>query len=179
MRDYGGYFVCQLKKHRRVAGKPLVRSLSQPSWQATGRLSGGLKVFGVKYRRKYYATNRLSLSATEVRTLYRKRQEVEEVIRVFKSQRGLEGCQGGSKRAAAEQPYPQEGAQTHHGALCLVAYLIVARERLDQQCTWRQLKRRLILQSRPLTLLALERVRAAAYLLTLVERKDVVAGLGG
>jgi len=30
----------------------------------------------VRYRRKYYATNRLSLSAQEVRSLYRKRQEV-------------------------------------------------------------------------------------------------------
>jgi len=94
--------------------------------------------------------------------LYRKRQEVEEVMRVFKSQLGLEGCQGGDKRAAADQPYRQEGAQTQHVALCLVAYLIVERERLDQQCPWRQLKRRLILQSRPLTLPALERLRAAA-----------------
>jgi hypothetical protein len=162
IRDYGWYFVCQLKKNRRFDEKPLVRYLSQPYWQATGRLSGGLKVFVVQYRRKYYATNRLSLSAKEVHTLYRKRQEVEEVIRVLKSQLGLEGCQGGYKRAAAEQPYPQEGAQTHHVALCLVAYLIVERERLDQQCTWRQLKRRLILQRRPLTLPALERVRAAA-----------------
>jgi hypothetical protein len=46
----------------------------------------------VRYRRKYYATNRLSLSAKEVRTLYRKRQEVEEVVKVLKSQRSLEAC---------------------------------------------------------------------------------------
>jgi hypothetical protein len=31
-------------------------------------------------------------------------------------------------------------AQEHHIALCLVAYLIVERERLDQAGTWRQLK---------------------------------------
>ena len=60
------------------------------------------------------------------------------------------------------QPYPQDGAQTHHIALCLVAYLIVERERLDQHCTWRQLKRRLILRGSRVTLPALERVRAAA-----------------
>jgi Transposase DDE domain len=154
--------VCQLKKNRRFAGKPLVRYLSQPYWQATGSLTGGLKVFVVKYRRKYYATNRLSLSAKEVRTLYRKRPEVEEVIRVLKSHLGLAGCQGGYKRAMADQPYPQEGAPTHHIALCLVAYLIVERERLDQHCTWRQLKRRLILRGSHVALPALERVRAAA-----------------
>jgi hypothetical protein len=162
IRDYGWYFVCQLKKNRRFEGRPLVRYLQQPYWQATGALSGGLKVFVVRYRRKYYATNRLSLSAREVRTLYRKRHEVEEVIKVLKSQLSLEACQGGYTRAWQATPLPKEGAQTHHVALCLVAYVLVERERLEQGCTWRQLKRRLILQGRQLALPALERVRAAA-----------------
>src|SRR5215831_11583457 len=162
LRDYGWYFVCQLKKNRRFEGRPLVRYLQQPYWQATGSLAGGLKVFVVRYRRKYYATNRLSLSAREVRTLYRKRHEVEEVIKVLKSQLSLEACQGGYTRAWQATPSPKEGEQSHHIALCLVAYLLVERERLDQGCTWRQLKRRLILQGRQLALPALERVRAAA-----------------
>jgi len=34
----------------------------------------------VRYRRQYNATNRLSRSAKEVRSLYQKCQEVEEVI---------------------------------------------------------------------------------------------------
>jgi Transposase DDE domain len=162
IRDYGWYFVCQLKKNRRFEGRPLVRYLQQPYWHATGCLSGDLKVFVVRYRRKYYATNRLTLTAQEVRALYRKRHEVEEVIRVLKSQLSLESCQVGYKRVMAAQPYPKAGAQTHHVALCLVAYLIVERERLDQGSTWRQLKRRLILQGQQLALPALERVRAAA-----------------
>jgi hypothetical protein len=61
--DYGGYFVCQLKKNRRFAGRPLVRYLQQPYWQATGSLTGDIKVFVVRYRRKYSAPNRLSLTA--------------------------------------------------------------------------------------------------------------------
>jgi len=162
IRDYGWYFVCQLKKNRRFEGRPLVRYLQQPYWQATGSLSGGIKVFVVRYRRKYYATNRLTLTAPEVRTLYRKRHAVEEVIKVLKSQLSLEACQGGFKRSWKATPRPTEGPQTHHIALCLVAYLIVERERLDQQCTWWQLKRRLIFQGRQLALPALERVRAAA-----------------
>lgn len=162
IRDYGWYFVCQLKKNRVFAGRALQSYKQQPYWQAVGALTGGLKVFVVRYRRKYYATNRLTLTAQEVRTLYRKRHAVEEVIRVLKSQLSLEACQGGYKRATADQPYPQAGAQTHHIALCLVAYLIVERERLDQGCTWRQLKQGLILQGRQRTLPALERVRAAA-----------------
>ncbi|HEY7489989.1 MAG TPA: hypothetical protein VIH59_02620 [Candidatus Tectomicrobia bacterium] len=47
-------------------------------------------------------------------------------------------------------------------ALCLVAYLIVERERLDQQLTWRQCKRQLILTGVQRSLSALERVRRAA-----------------
>jgi Transposase DDE domain len=162
IRDYGWYFVCQLKKNRRFEGRPLVRYLQQPYWQATGALSGGIKVFVVRYRRKYYATNRLTLTAPEVRRLYRKRHEVEEVIKVLKSQLSLEACQGGFTRSWKATPRPPEGAQTHHIALCLVAYVLVERERLEQGCTWRQLKRRLILQGRQLALPALERVRAAA-----------------
>jgi hypothetical protein len=162
IRDYGWYFVCQLKKNRRFEGKPLVRYLSQPYWQATGHLAGGLKVFVVRYRRKYYATNRLSLSAKEVRTLYRKRQAVEEVIRVLKSHLRLEGCQAGYRRSSEEKPLPREGAQEHHVALCLAAYLIVERERLDCGATWRQRQRQLILQGPQGVLPALERVRSAA-----------------
>jgi len=60
IRDYGWYFVCQLKKNRTFDGRALHAYRHQPYWQAVGALSGGLKVFVVRYRRKYYATNRLT-----------------------------------------------------------------------------------------------------------------------
>jgi hypothetical protein len=60
IRDYGWYFVCQLKKNRTFDGRALHTYLQQPYWQAVGALTGGLKVFVVRYRRKYYATNRLT-----------------------------------------------------------------------------------------------------------------------
>jgi putative transposase len=162
LRDYGWYFICQLKKNRTFDGRALHAYRQQPYWQAVGVLSGGLKVFVVRYRRKYYATNRLTLTAQEVRTLYRKRQEVEEVIKVLKSQLSLEACQMGYKRRGATSVQPQPCAQEHHIALCLVAYLVVERERLDQGVTWRTLKRQLILKGRQVPLPALERVRKAA-----------------
>jgi putative transposase len=162
IRDYGWYFVCQLKKNRTFDGQALHAYRHQPYWQAVGALSGGLKVFVVRYRRKYYATNRLTLTAKEVRTLYRKRQEVEEVIKVLKSQLSLEACQVGYKRRGAAPVQPPPRAQEHHIALCLTAYLVVERERLDQGVTWRKLKRQLILQGQQVPLPALERVRKAA-----------------
>ena len=162
LSDYGWDFICQLKQNRRCEGRPLVRYLQQPYWQATGYVSGDIKVCVVRYRRKYYATNRLSLSATEVRTLSRKRQEVEEVIRVLKSPVSLEACQAGYRRSSEASAWSGEGAQEHHIALCLVAYLIVERERLDRGDTWRQRKRQLILTGPQGALPALERVRRAA-----------------
>src|SRR5262245_64614231 len=89
---------CVTAKNRSCNGRPVRAHLQQPYWQAVGTLSGGLKVLVVRYRRQYYATNRLPLTAPEVRTLYRKRHEGEEVMRILKSQLGLEGCQGGYKR---------------------------------------------------------------------------------
>jgi hypothetical protein len=125
-------------------------------------VSGDLKVLVVRYRRKDYATNRLSLSAKAVRTLYRKRQEVEAVLRMLQSELGLEACQAGYRRSSNAQPLPPEGTQEHHMGLCLVAYRIVERERLDRGDTWRQCKRRLILTGPQGALPALERVRSAA-----------------
>jgi hypothetical protein len=162
LRDYGRYFVCQLKKNRLFEGRALRAYLQQPYWHAVGTLSGGLKVLVVRYRRKYYATNRLSLTAKEVREHYKRRQEVEEVIKVVKSQLSLEACQVGYRRRGAEGARPQPCAQEHHIALCLVAYLIVERERLDHGVTWYQFKRRLILKRSQVALPALERVRKAA-----------------
>ena len=144
----GGTLSASSRRIGALRGSRSCRYLQQPYWQATGVCAGDLKVFVVRYRRKYYATNRLSLSAKEVRTLYRKRQEVEEVIRVLKSQLSLEACQAGYRRSSEEPSLPREGAQEHHIALCLVAYLMVERERLDQGSTWRQRKRQLILKGR-------------------------------
>jgi len=162
LKDYGWYFVCQLKKNRRFEGVALHAYRLHPYWHAIGYLSGGFKVLVVRHRRKYYVTNRLTLTAKEVRALYRKRQEVEEVIRVLKSQLSLEGCQVGYRRRGADPARSRPRAQEHHIALCLVAYLVVERERLDHGVSWRKFKRRLILKGSQIALPALERVRKAA-----------------
>jgi hypothetical protein len=40
IRDDGWYFVCRLKKNRRVHGQPLRASRRHPYWAVTGRLNG-------------------------------------------------------------------------------------------------------------------------------------------
>jgi hypothetical protein len=151
IRDYGWYFVCRLKKNRRFNGQPLRAYRRHPYWAESGWLSGGLKVLVVRYGAKYYATNRLTLPAAEVRQRYRVRAQSEEVIRVCKDQLGFTGCQARSERA-----------QLHHLTCCLVAFGVLERERHDRHLSIYKLKRRLSFQGRSCTLPAVERLRGAA-----------------
>jgi Transposase DDE domain len=151
IHDYGWYFVCRLKKNRRFNGHAVRHHRRHPYWAESGWLTGGLKVLVVRYGAKYYATNRLALSAAEVRRLYRVRAQIEEVIRVCKDQLSLTGCQARSERA-----------QLHHISCCLVAFCVLERERHDQQLSIYQLKRRLSFQGPAYALPALERLKRAA-----------------
>ena len=105
----------------------------------------------VRYGAKYYATNRLTLSAAEVRRLYRIRAQIEEVIRVCKDQLGLTDCQARSKRT-----------QMHHVSCCLVAFCVLERERHTQQLSIYKLKQQLSFQGCSLVLPTLERLRSTA-----------------
>jgi hypothetical protein len=149
--DYRWYFVCRLKKNRRFNGQPLRAYRRHPYWTETGRLTGGLKVLVVRYGAKYYATNRLTLAAAEVRRLYAFRAQIEEVIRACKDQLGLTGCQARSERA-----------QWHHITCCLVAFCVLEREKHERGVSIYKLKRRLSFKGRSVTLPALERLRSAA-----------------
>jgi putative transposase len=151
IRDYGWYFVCRLKKNRRFNGRAVRYHRRHPYWVEIGWLSGGLKVLVVRYGKKYYATNRLTLSAAEVRHLYRWRAQIEEVIRVCKDQLTLTGCQARSEKA-----------QQHHITCCLVAFCVLERERHDQHLSIYKLKRQLSFKGRANALPALERLRRAA-----------------
>jgi hypothetical protein len=127
LHDYGWSFVCQVKKKRLFEGKPLRDYKRQPYWQAVGKLSGGIKVRVVKYRRKYSVTNRLSLPAQELRATYKRRHASEEVFRFVKDQLRLAAWQAGDTRLGNEKSRVEEGVQAHHIALGLIAYVILER----------------------------------------------------
>ena len=151
IRDYGWYFVCRLKKNRRFNGQQVRAHRRYPYWAAVGWLRGDLKVLIVRHGKKYYATNRLTLLAAEVRRLYSLRSQIEEVIRVCKDQLGLSGCQARSERA-----------QRHHILCCLVAFCVLERERHDRGLSIYKLKRHLSCRGRAAVLPALERLRRTA-----------------
>jgi putative transposase len=151
IRDYGWYFICRLKKNRRFTGHSLRTHRHHPYWAEAGWLTGGLKVLVVRYGAKYFATNRLTLPAAEMRRLYRIRAQIEEVIRVCKDQLGLTGCQARSARA-----------QLHHMTCCLVAFCVLERERQARGLSIYKLKRLLSCQGRIVVLPALELLRPTA-----------------
>ena len=91
--------MCRLKKNRRCNGHAVRAYRQHLYWTEGGGLTGGWNVLVVRYGAKYYATNRLTLPAAEVRRLYRVRAQSEEVIRVCKDQRGLTGGHARSERA--------------------------------------------------------------------------------
>lgn len=147
IRSYGWYFICQLRKNRKFEGQQLKRYRKQPYWHDTGQLSGGLKVQVVKHGHKYFCTNRLSLSATAVRKLYKQRQGIEEVFKFLKSKLGVECCQVGYCREKwGIRKKSESKAQEHHMVLCLVAYVILERERINQGISIRKLRMQLILE---------------------------------
>ena len=151
IRDYGWDFVCRVKKNRRFNGHAVRHHRRHPYWAESGWLSGGLTVLVVRYGKKYSATNRLTLSAAEVRRLYRRRAQIEAVIRVCKDQWALTGGQARTERS-----------QQQHLACGLVACCVLERERHDRQLSLDKLKRQLSFKGRSHALPALERLRRAA-----------------
>jgi hypothetical protein len=151
IRNFDWYFVCRLKKNRRFNGHAVRHHRRHPYWAECAWLTGSLKVLVVRYGKKYYATNRLTLTALEVRRPYHVRSQIEEVIRVCKDQLGLTGCQARSERA-----------QRHHLACCLAAFCVLEQERHDQHLSIYQRKRQLSFKGRSLALPSLERFRQAA-----------------
>jgi hypothetical protein len=108
-------------------------------------------LFVVRYGAKYFATNRLTLPAAEVRQRYRVRAPIEAVIRAYKAQLGFTGCQARSERA-----------QLHHLTCCLVAFCVLERERHERNLSIYNLKRQLSFRGRSLVLPGLERLRQVA-----------------
>jgi hypothetical protein len=151
LRADGWDVVGRLTTNRRCNGHAVRAYRRHPSWAATGRLTGGFTVVVVRDGAKSYATNRLTLTATEVRRLYRVRAQIEEVITGCTEQFSLSGCQARSARA-----------QRPHIACGLAAFCVRERERHDRGRNIDTRRRALRCNGRSIALPALERLRRTA-----------------
>jgi hypothetical protein len=105
----------------------------------------------IRYGAKYFATQRLTLPAAEVRQLDRVRAQIEDVIRVCQNQRRLTGCHARSERA-----------QPQHSMCCLAAFGVLEHESHARGISLYQLKRRLSFRGHAIVLPALAPLRSAA-----------------
>ena len=101
------------KKNRSLDGIQLKDFKKIPRWQEKGRLAGGLKVNIVKHDNKYFASNRLSLSRTEILKIYKIRQHIEEINKQLKFL-GLSDCHMRSIKA-----------QSNHIICCITALALI------------------------------------------------------
>ncbi len=123
-------FITQIKNNRKLIGVPLKEIARNPYWIIEGRLTGGLKVIVVRHGKKYFATNNLSLSKQEILSGYKGRWLVETVFRVLHYKLGIDQCEARSLKA-----------QMAHFHLCLMAYVLLEKEKFITGKTVYRIKR--------------------------------------
>jgi hypothetical protein len=147
VKDYGWYFVTRLKKNRKFNGVQLKKAIWRRYWKGTGELSGGLRVFVVKNGGKYFATNRLTLSRSELLDVYAIRAFIEEFHRILKQEFCLNGCQVRSLEA-----------QEHHQWCAVFAFAVLEVEREPLGVTIYKLRENLTRRDSQLSLPYFERL---------------------
>ena len=99
--DYGWYFCTRIKKNRLFNGKKLSLYKGNPYWNEVGELKSGFRVRVIRNGKKYFATNRLSLSRSKLLKTYKVRQHIEEVNKQLKFL-GFMDCQARSIKAHSQ-----------------------------------------------------------------------------
>lgn len=130
IHNYGWVYYTQLKKNRKFNGKQLQQQHQHPYWMETGKIYGDTSVLVVRNGKKYFVTNNLSASKQDILSRYKTRWNIETMFRVLYDQLGMEECQARSAQA-----------QTAHIHLCLIAYLMLERARIETHQTSYALRR--------------------------------------
>lgn len=130
IKDYGWYFVTQVKKNRIFNGNKLSKYRQTPYWNEVGILNCGIKVFIVKNGKKYYTTNRLSLSRKDVLDTYKIRQHIEEVNKELKQVFKIKDCQVRSITG-----------QENHIWFALISFCLMEKERQKKGLSMYKLKK--------------------------------------
>ena len=151
LKDYGWYFVTRLKKNRNFNGIQLQKSVWRRHWRGIGELTGGIRVFVVKNDGKYFATNRLTLTRSELLKIYLIRAIIEEFHRILKQECCLTGCQVDSL-----------DAQEHHQWCSVFAFAVLEIERAPFGVTIYKLRERLTQRGSQLSLPFFESLCAGA-----------------
>ncbi len=123
--SFGWQYITKAKRNRLLDKVRLDKTFRH----RFGRRTGNLKKIRhqcliVKDGKKYYLTNDLSLTAVQVKGIYRVRQQIEEVFRLLKQEFGWGCC-----RAASTQ------SQKAHLHLGLYAFCLAQNKAFEQKQT--------------------------------------------
>lgn len=121
IEGYGWKFTCQIKKNRIISCAPIEEDLIKDGDQVTGLVTDQVKGTIIRHDGKFFLTNVLILTQAETLSLYAYRWSIEEIFRFLKSELHLEKCQARSNTA-----------QETHLASCILAYLLIQRERQEK-----------------------------------------------
>lgn len=130
LRKYRWIFYSQLKKNRIFNGMQVGQYGHTRYWTDQGIIFGNFKVLVVKHGGKYFVTNNLTRSKSQLLEAYKTRWVIETLFRILHSKLGLGQCQSRSMQC-----------QTAHITLCLMSLLVLERARLETLKTHYQLRR--------------------------------------
>ncbi len=117
IKNYGWYFVCRIKKNRKIT-----KSIKERNCFICSNI-GNLDILLVKNKelnKEYYVvTNRLSLNSDEILNWYKKRTVIEEFFRIVKQEFKLKSCQTHSGNVFENHIY-----------MCLFCFCLVEQRRI-------------------------------------------------
>lgn|SRR5271157_437139 len=99
IRRFKWHWIAKIKCNRLVNNVQVKELFNYRFGTCLGLLSQGIKVLVIKDNDNFWATSDKSLIASEIKTLYRKRQIIEEFFKILKSELRLESCASRSRIA--------------------------------------------------------------------------------
>ena len=99
--DYRWGFVIKGKKNYSLDNKPMKRQIQRGYGSKIGKLKNGVKVKVVRRPKRFFMSNRVSLTDGKLLAAYEMRWRIEETFRFLKSCIGLNGCHQHSMQAQA------------------------------------------------------------------------------
>ena len=121
LTEYGWNFTFRIKKNRVINCCSLSDDLIYDGDTLVGLITGKCRVLVIKNEERFLATNCVDFTSTQVIDWYAKRWPIEDCFRFLKDQLFLENCQARTKTA-----------QKTHLVSCLIAYVLIQKERLLQ-----------------------------------------------
>lgn len=119
VRQLGYHWVTRLKGNRLLNGTRAEEYFNYRYGHAEVRLSHGERALVVKHDSIFLASSDTSLSLQQLKRLYKRRQWIEELIKILKSHLSIESCSARSQTA-----------QRAHIHLCMLAFCRLEQERL-------------------------------------------------